>query len=76
MIIKVLGTGCANCNKFEKNIRQAVEELGVAATIEKVQDLKAIAGYGVMTLPALVVDGEVKVVGKVLKAGEIKALLK
>jgi small redox-active disulfide protein 2 len=76
MIIKVLGTGCANCNKFEQNIRQAVEEMGLAATIEKVQDLKAIAGYGVMMLPALVVDGEVKVVGKVLKAGEIKALLK
>ncbi|MDD4766080.1 MAG: thioredoxin family protein [Desulfotomaculaceae bacterium] len=76
MIIKILGTGCAKCNKLEQNVRKAVEELGLAATIEKVQDLKVIAGYGVMMTPALVIDEEVKVVGKVLKVDEIKALLK
>ncbi|HHU85896.1 MAG TPA: thioredoxin family protein, partial [Peptococcaceae bacterium] len=54
----------------------AVEELGLAATIEKVQDMKAIARYGVMRIPALVIDEEVKVVGKVLKVDEIKTLLK
>lgn len=76
MIIKILGTGCANCNKLEQNIRKAVEELGLAAAIEKVQDMKVIARYGVMRMPAIVIDEEVKVVGKVLKVDEIKALLK
>lgn len=76
MIIKILGTGCAKCNKLEQNIRKAVEELGLAVTIEKVQDLKGIARYGVMITPTLVIDEEVKVVGKVLKVDEIKALLK
>jgi small redox-active disulfide protein 2 len=76
MNIKILGTGCANCNKLEQNTRRAVEELGLAATIEKVQDMKAIARYGVMRIPALVIDEEVKVVGKVLKVDEIKTLLK
>ncbi|MDD4335221.1 MAG: thioredoxin family protein [Desulfotomaculaceae bacterium] len=76
MIIKILGTGCANCNKLEQNIRKAVEELGLAAAIEKVQDMKVIARYGVMRIPAIVIDEEVKVVGKVLKVDEIKALLK
>ena len=76
MIIKILGTGCANCSKLEQNTRKAVEELGLAAAIEKVQDMKAIARYGVMRTPALVIDEEVKVVGKVLKVDEIKALLK
>lgn len=76
MIIKILGTGCAKCNKLEQNTRKAVEELGLAATIEKVQDLKGIARYGVMMTPTLVIDEEVKVVGKVLKVDEIKALLK
>ncbi len=76
MIIKILGTGCANCNKLEQNARKAVEELGLAATVEKVRDLKAIAGHGVMITPALVVDGKVRAAGKVLKVDQIKALLK
>lgn len=76
MIIKVLGTGCANCKKLEQNTKDAVNELGISATIEKVQDFKDIASYGVMRTPALVIDEEVKVVGKVAKVDEIKALLK
>lgn len=76
MIIKVLGTGCANCKKLEQNTKDAVSELGISATIEKVEDFKDIASYGVMRTPSLVIDEEVKVVGKVAKVDEIKALLK
>ncbi len=76
MIIKILGTGCANCNRLAQNAKKAVEALGIAAAVEKVQDMKAIAGYGVMNLPALVIDEEVKSVGKILKVDEIKELLK
>jgi small redox-active disulfide protein 2 len=59
MVIRVLGTGCANCKKLEMNTRQAVEELGLDAVIEKVTDIKAIMKYGVMKTPALVVDEKV-----------------
>jgi small redox-active disulfide protein 2 len=76
MIIKVLGSGCANCKKLEENTRQAVQELGVDAAIEKVQDIKDIVAYGVMRTPALVVDEQVKVVGKVASVEEIKKILK
>lgn len=76
MIIKILGTGCANCKKLEQNTKDAVSELGISATIEKVEDFKDIASYGVLRTPSLVIDEEVKVVGKVAKVDEIKALLK
>jgi small redox-active disulfide protein 2 len=75
MIIKVLGTGCANCKKLEQNAKEAVNELGIEASVEKVEDFGAIAKYGVMRTPALVVDEEVKIVGKVAKVEEIKKLL-
>lgn len=75
MDIKVLGPGCAKCRKTEKVVKSAVAEAGVAATIEKVTDMMAIAGYGVFGTPAVVIDGEVKCVGKVPKKGEIKAWL-
>ena len=75
MIIKVLGPGCANCKKLEKNVQVAVKELGLDASIEKVTDFKEIAKYGVMSTPALVIDDEVKVFGKVAKAEEIKTYL-
>ena len=76
MIIKILGAGCANCKKLEQNAREAVNEAGLAATIEKVEDFKSIARYGVMRTPALVIDEEVKSVGKILNVDEIKALIK
>ncbi len=76
MIIKILGTGCANCKKLEQNTRDAVKALGLSAKVEKVQDFKDIAKYGVMKTPALVIDEEVKVLGKVPTVDEIKALLK
>ncbi|MHC1684468.1 MAG: thioredoxin family protein [Clostridiaceae bacterium] len=75
MIIKVLGTGCANCKRLEENAKKAVEELGLDATIEKVTDFKDIMKYGVMKTPALVVNEKVKVFGRVPTAEEIKKYL-
>lgn len=75
MIIKVLGSGCANCKKLEENARKAVEELGIDAAIEKVEDFKSILGYGVMKTPALVVDEKVKIMGRVATVEEIKKYL-
>lgn len=75
MIIKILGTGCSNCKKLEENTRKAVELLGIDATIEKVTDIKAIMSFGVMKTPALVVDGKVKIMGRVPSAEEIKQYL-
>ncbi|SHK00868.1 small redox-active disulfide protein 2 [Anaerobranca californiensis DSM 14826] len=76
MVIKVLGSGCLKCNKLEEAARKAVEELGIDAKIEKVQDFKDIMAYGVMQTPALVVNEQVKVMGKVPSVEEIKKLLK
>jgi len=75
MIIKVLGSGCANCKKLEENTKKAVEDLGIEATIEKVTDFKKIMAYGVMKTPALVVDEKVKIMGRVPSADEIKKCL-
>ena len=73
--IKILGPGCANCVNLEKQARQAVEQLGLDATIEKVTDYAEIAGYGTMRTPGLVVDEQVLVSGRVPKAAEIAQLL-
>jgi small redox-active disulfide protein 2 len=73
MEIKVLGPGCRKCRETEKIVSEAVAEAGVTAEIEKVTDLMEIAGYGVLGTPAVVVDGEVKSVGKVPKKEEVKA---
>jgi len=75
MKIEILGTGCAKCNKLEELVRTAVQEIGVNAEISKVQDIKKIMGYGVMTTPALVVNDEVKVAGKLPTADQIKSWL-
>jgi small redox-active disulfide protein 2 len=56
VIIKVLGPGCNNCKTLERVTREAIAELGIAATIEKVEDYAIIGGYGVMSTPALVID--------------------
>lgn len=76
MIIKILGSGCANCKKLEENAKQAIKELGLDATVEKVEDFKQILGYGVMKTPALVVDEKVKIMGRVASPEEIKKYLK
>jgi small redox-active disulfide protein 2 len=75
MIIKILGTGCPNCKKQEANVRQAVHDLGIDATIEKVENMQDIMAFGVMRLPALVVDGQVKSMGRVLSAEDVKKYL-
>jgi len=76
MEIKVLGPGCAKCSKTEKIVMDALAEAGVAADVEKVSDMLKIAGYGVFGTPAVVVNGEVKCVGKVPKKEEVKSWLK
>jgi small redox-active disulfide protein 2 len=73
MEIKILGPGCVNCQKVEQLVREAVAESGVAADIEKVSDIMKIAKYGVFGTPAVVVDGQVKSVGKIPKKEEILA---
>ena len=71
MDIKVLGPGCPKCERTEKIVRDAVAESGVDASVEKVTDVLAIAEYGVFGTPAVVVDGEVKSVGKIPKKEEV-----
>ncbi|HEY5113171.1 MAG TPA: thioredoxin family protein [Coriobacteriia bacterium] len=75
MEIKVLGSGCAKCNQLEEATKQAVARAGIDAQIEKVTDVVQIMGYGVMTTPALVVDGRVRVAGRVPSVEDIAALL-
>lgn len=65
MNIKVLGSGCANCAKLEKVTREVISELGIVAQIEKVEDIQGIMAYGVMSTPALVINEQVKLAGKV-----------
>jgi len=71
--IKVLGPGCPKCQQTEKVVKDAVSEAGVAADIEKVTDVMKIADYGVFGTPAVVIDGEVKSVGKIPKKEEVLA---
>jgi len=73
--IKVLGSGCAKCNQLEEATKQAVALAGIDAQVEKVTDVVQIMGYGVMTTPALVVDGQVRVAGRVPSVEDIAALL-
>ena len=75
MIIKVLGPGCANCKALERATRQAAAELGLDATIEKVTDFATIAGYGVMSTPALVIDERLVLSGRVPTAAQVRDLL-
>lgn len=76
MIIEILGTGCPKCNTLAENAKKAVEKLGIDAAVTKVTDIKAIMNYGVMTTPALAVNGVVKSAGKLLTPDEIAELLK
>lgn len=73
--IKVLGSGCAKCRALEDATKAALEELHMDTAIDHVTDFAQIAAYGVMTTPALVVDGKVVSYGKVLKPEEVKALI-
>lgn len=73
--VKVLGSGCAKCSALETATCEALAELGMDTTIDHVTDFTQIAAYGVMTTPALVVDGKVVSYGKVLKKDEVKILI-
>ncbi len=72
MEIKILGSGCTNCKKLEANAKKAINELGIEATITKVEDFKDIMNYGVMRTPAIVINEKVKMYGKVCTVEEIK----
>ncbi|MDD4163763.1 MAG: thioredoxin family protein [Eubacteriales bacterium] len=73
--VKALGSGCAKCNQLEAATKAALEQLGMDTTIDHVTDFAEIAAYGVMTTPALVVDGKVVSYGKVLKTDEVVKIL-
>lgn len=75
MEIKVLGTGCAKCKTLERITKEAVEELNLDASVEKIEDIQKIMEYGVMYTPALVVDGEVLIKGRVPNLKEMKQIL-
>ena len=75
MKLQILGTGCPKCKQLTANAEAAAEQLGLDCEIEKVTDVNDIMKFGVMMTPALAVDGEVKVVGKVPSPAEIKELL-
>jgi small redox-active disulfide protein 2 len=73
MEIKVLGPGCPKCQQTEKIVKEAVAEAGVEAQIEKVTDTMEIAGYGVFGTPAVVIDGQVKSVGKIPAKNDVQS---
>ena len=73
--IKILGSGCAKCNQLEKATRDALQQLNMDTDIDHVTDFSQIASYGVMTTPALVIDGKVASYGKVLKQEEVVELI-
>ena len=74
--IQVLGTGCAKCKTLAQNAETAAKEIGLEYSLDKVTDIKEIMKFGVMTTPALVIDGQVKTAGKLLNVQEIKEMLK
>ena len=76
MKIQVLGTGCAKCRQLTANAEKAVAELGLGVPVEKVEDLREIVKFRVMSTPALVVDGQVRSAGRLLTPDEVKALLR
>ncbi len=75
MKIQILGTGCPSCKELEKNARQAIQSKEKDIDVEKVEDVNEIVTYGVTSTPALAIDGEVKISGKIVKPEEIEALL-
>ncbi|MBQ8790411.1 MAG: TM0996/MTH895 family glutaredoxin-like protein [Ruminiclostridium sp.] len=76
MKIKILGGGCASCKKLYENTKKAVAETGITADTEYITDMEKVMAYGVMSMPALVVNEQVATMGKVLKPAEIAKILK
>jgi len=75
MKIEVLGTGCSSCQTLEARVEQAIADTGSDATVEKVEDMKDIMSYGVMSTPALVVNGEVVSAGKTPSVKELRSIV-
>ena len=76
MKVQILGTGCPKCKKLAANAEEAIAKAGVDAQMEKIDKLAEIVAFGVMSTPALAVDGDVKAAGKVLSVEQIEAILK
>ena len=76
MKIEILGTGCAKCQKLEELVREVINTSGVEADIVKIKDIKQIMTYGVMTTPGLVIDGQVKIAGKMPTTDQIESWIK
>lgn len=74
--IKVLGAGCASCHKQYENVKEAVSNMGLNVEVEYITDMEKVMTYGVMSMPAIVVNDKVVSMGKVLKVPEVKNLLK
>jgi small redox-active disulfide protein 2 len=75
MEIKVLGTGCKRCKSLEQATKQAIQELGLDAKVEKVEDIQKIMEYGIMRTPGLVINGKIVLSGQVPKVSELKKVL-
>jgi len=73
--IQILGTGCPKCKRLAANAEDAIRATGIDAVVEKVETIQEIIAFGVMTTPALAIDGQVKSAGRLLSVDEIKALL-
>lgn len=73
--VKVLGAGCKSCHELYENAKKAVAEMGLAVEVEYITDMQKVMEYGVMSMPALVVNEKVASMGKVLKAAEVRKLL-
>ena len=76
MTIQILGSGCPNCKQLEANAREAVEHLGIQATVEKITNMDAILEMGVLRTPGFAIDGQVQKSGKVFSPAEIEESLK
>jgi small redox-active disulfide protein 2 len=75
MLIQVLGTGCAKCKTLFENVKKAVQETGVDALVEKVEDIEQIMAFEILMTPGLVINGEVKAAGRVPNVEELKKLI-
>lgn len=75
MEIKILGSCCGKCTELERLARQVVADLGLDASVEKVTDLMEIMSYGIMSTPGLVINGEVRLAGRVPKLDELKSII-
>jgi small redox-active disulfide protein 2 len=75
MLIQVLGTGCAKCKTLHETVKQAVQEIGVDAQVEKVEDIQQIMAFEILMTPGLVIDGEVKTAGRLPNLEEVKRMI-